>query len=1018
MMRVLLLLLLPSVASAGGSSVDYAGQIVRTIDVQAPSDLDESSLRYLVQQAEGQPFDVQLVGRSVELIFRLGQFDDVQARVSELPDGLALTFVVTPAPRIRRILLKGTRQLPSGSVRAALRRGPGDPYVVGDEVRLAQDVEGFYEAQGFLDAKVTSSLGRSRLPGGGKVIDLRVHEGAPWRVGRIDVPPPELSGFAEARIKRLLGPQLREGAIYREQALEDAMARLLERYRSLGFVEARYLAPRGAQTRLPVPIALDRERRMVTIQLLLDAGLWIESDYVFEGRRAAPWTDKRLDKVIALASARRVSVVYAEDAARRLRRFLVSQGHFHAEVNVELLDGPLSPSPRVAERDLPQRADARRLRFVLEPGPQVTWRPRDLVVEGNDAVTDRQVLQVLTEASPTALGHRPVGAVVLGVNDYRRYYTEPEMEGALSTLQDYYRARGYLDVAVAHEATIAPGEEGRPGRGVTLRIEIEEGVRTAVESLEVDIGLSVPPEQVALWKKQLVGQPFDPRELDRLEREARRLLAARGHLDMVVSSERELSDDGALVRLLLSADPGPQVRVGQTLVRDNRRTHVGLIRREAGLQVGELFDAKKLTAAQTRLVRTELFDGVTLRPAQAAGRVRDVELRVRERDRFSFVLGTGVTWPDDGPRVNGEVRARNLDGRGLSLFARGRASLDWRLITLGVTPQPEWRAALGLDLPWIARVPLQVSLTGVLNEEIDEPTYRVSRSSVVLSARTRGLGVFSLSLRAQVQFRAPLRVDPAARLSATWDQPGDEPGDKRFQDARILGLVGASLAIDGRDDRLNPTYGVYFAASVDTTLGNLPETSPGFGQVSGRLVGLVPFGDSGIGLRLEGGGGVAWTFTEGELPPVEWRFRLGGIGSVRGYRLDAIGPQGQRESTLAADGLLRGDHPLRTVAAGGDAYYRYSVELLFPVVFARGWTFAVFHDAGNALLYSSLPDGVDSGQDPVLHTSVGFGLRRATPIGPLRFDFAVRPVALGRVVNGEAIYWDEVFQLHFAVGTL
>ena len=1015
MIRILLLLLLlPTSVLADGSAADYSGRVVRAIHVQAPADMDEESLRYLVEQAVGQPFDVQGVGRSVELIFRLGQFDDVQARVMERPDGLELTFVVTPAPRIRRILLKGARRVPPGTVRAALRRGPGDPYVAGDEVRLAQDVEGFYEERGYLDAKVSSALGLSRLPGGGKVIELRVSEGTPWRVGRVDVPPPDLSGFAEAKVKRLLRPHLREGAIYREQALEDAMAGLLEKYRTLGFVEARYLAPRGARTRLPVPVVLDRDSRTVQIQLLLDAGVWIETDYSFEGRRKAKWTDKRLSKEIGLTSARRVSAVYAEDAARRLRRFLRSQGYFHAKVTAELLDGPLEPASGTPESELPQREQVRTLRFALEPGPQVTWKPKDLVVEGNEAVTDRQVLQVLTEASPTALGHRPIGAVVLGVDDYRRYYTESEMEGALSTLQDYYRARGYLDAAVSHDHTIAAEEEGRAGRGVKLRVDIEEGARTFVEDLEVDIGLSAPPEQVAAWTKRLVGQPFDPRELERLEREGRRLLAAEGHLDMAVRSERELSDDRTLVRLRLIADPGPRVRVGQTLVRDNRRTHVGLIRREAGLHVGELFDAKKLSAAQTRLVRTGLFDGVSLSPAQAAGRVRDVELRVRERDRFSFVFGTGVTWPDDGPRVNGEVRARNLDGRGLSLFARGRASLDWRLITLGVTPDPEWRAALGLDLPWIARVPLQVTLTGVINEEIDEPTYRVSRSSIVLSARTRGLGVFSLSLRGQVQFRAPLRVDPAARLSAAWDQPGHE----RFLDARVVALVGASLALDGRDDRLNPTYGVYLAASVDTTAGNFPTTSPGFGQASGRLVGLVPFGDSGIGLRLEGGGGVAWSFTDGELPPVEWRFRLGGIGSVRGFRLDAIGPKGQRDSTLAAAGLLQGDHPLRTVAAGGNAYYRYSVELTFPVVFARGWTFAVFHDAGNALLYSSVPDGLDAGLDPVLHPAVGIGLRRATPIGPLRFDFAIRPVNLARVAEGQAVYWDEVFQLHFAVGTL
>lgn len=1010
---LLLLMLLPSAALAQGPSEQWAGRVVRSVAFDVPPGVDEASLRYLVEQDEGQPYDVRRVGRSVELIFRLGQFDDVQARVREVADGVALTFVVTPAPRIRRIVLRGVGRLPVGSVRAALRRGPGDPYVAGDEVRLAQDVEAFYEQEGFLDAKVTSTLGRSRLPRGGKVIELRVLEGQAWRVGSIDVPPAGLAGFTPGRIARLLRPKLKVGDIYREQALEDAMNRLMERYREIGFVEARYLAPRSSG-RLPVPVTLDRDTRTVQIQLVIDAGPWVESRFEFEGGRRPPWTDKRLRRVIGLSSARRVSEVYAEDAARRLQRFLRSHGHYHGQVTATLADAPVTRAAGTPLDDLPQREQARRLTFALTPGPQVTWTRRDFSVVGNMAYSQRQILDVLTDASPSALGHRPVAAEVLGFNDYRRYYTEEEMDSALSTLQDWYRARGYLDVAVAHQSEIVAEADGRPGRRVTLQVQVEEGVQTRVEELEADLGGAIEEAQIAAWRKQVVGEPFDPRELERLEQEARAILGARGHLDMVVESGRELSDDRTLARLRLTADPGPQVRVGQTLVRDNRRTHVGLIRREAGLTVGELFDASKLMGAQTRLVRTGLFDGVTLRPAQTAGRVRDVELRVRERDRFSFVFGTGLTWPDDGPRVNGEVRMRNLDGRGLSLFARGRASLDWRFLTLGVTPQPEWRAALGLDLPWIARVPLQASLTAVLNEEIDEPTYRVSRSSVVAGLRTRGIGPLSLSLRGQLQFRAPLRVDPAAQLSEAYDQPTDKP----FQDARALFLVGASLAVDGRDDRLSPTKGVYLAATVDTTLGNFPATSPGFGQASARLVGLIPFGPTGIGLRLEGGGGVGWTFTEGELPPVEWRFRLGGIGSVRGFRLDTIGPQGERESTLAADGLLGGDYPLRSVTAGGNAFYRYSVELVFPVVFARGWSFAVFHDAGNALLYGAAPDSVDAGLDPVLHPAVGFGLRRATPIGPLRFDFAIRPTEAARVANGEAIYYDEVFQLHFAVGTL
>jgi outer membrane protein assembly factor BamA len=106
----------------------------------------------------------------------------------------------------------------------------------------------------------------------------------------------------------------------------------------------------------------------------------------------------------------------------------------------------------------------------------------------------------------------------------------------------------------------------------------------------------------------------------------------------------------------------------------------------------------------------------------------------------------------------------------------------------------------------------------------------------------------------------------------------------------------------------------------------------------------------------------------------------------------------------------------RNVPVGGNAFYRYSIELEMPVVFLSSWRFAVFHDAGNALIYGDIPEGIDGSRNPVLHTSVGIGLRRITPIGPLRFDVAVRPA---RLIEGVASYTvGEVVQVHFAVGAL
>ena len=109
---------------------------------------------------------------------------------------------------------------------------------------------------------------------------------------------------------------------------------------------------------------------------------------------------------------------------------------------------------------------------------------------------------------------------------------------------------------------------------------------------------------------------------------------------------------------------------------------------------------------------------------------------------------------------------------------------------------------------------------------------------------------------------------------------------------------------------------------------------------------------------------------------------------MRGHRIDSHGPTGMRAGALQGLGLLSSDHADRRVAVGGNAFYRYSVQLQMPLPFIADWRLVFFHDAGNALLYGAVPDGIDSSRAPFLYATFGMGLRRLTPIGPLRFNFS------------------------------
>ncbi len=159
------------------------------------------------------------------------------------------------------------------------------------------------------------------------------------------------------------------------------------------------------------------------------------------------------------------------------------------------------------------------------------------------------------------------------------------------------------------------------------------------------------------------------------------------------------------------------------------------------------------------------------------------------------------------------------------------------------------------------------------------------------------------------------------------------------------------------DDRIDTTNGFRARFTLQGTEKNpLSDVSFVQGLIDGKVIRTVVPRNRLIG-RLQ----IGYTATDSfrRLPP-RFRFFAGGDQSVRGYRYQSLGPKDEANNVI-----------------GGQALAVASLEYEFR--FRPKWGVAVFYDTGNAF------PRFNSGE---LAQGAGFGVRRISPIGPVRADIA------------------------------
>lgn len=604
-----------------------------------------------------------------------------------------------------------------------------------------------------------------------------------------------------------------------------------------------------------------------------------------------------------------------------------------------------------------------------------------------------------------------------------------------------------------------------PARGVTCELEavvaipIKLGPQTILYDVAFEGNEQLTESDLAKHLDLKLGDPVSQPDIDRARRIILDQYAEEGFVYAALETELDLSPDRTRGRVRFVISESKQVIVREIVIRGATRTHEGLIRRRIALTVGEPYRRSLVRKTEERLAVLGVFTNVTvsLEDSHVPAREKVVIVAVQERLPQSLEALPGLS-SGDGPRVRFEYGHANIGGQAIQF--RLRVGLNYLPDAFiierdvrekfqrlqrehGVVARLERRLSASVEFPDIGLGPLfRLGLEGLAVRD-NSRDYGLTRSAGLLTLYYRPTRRVTVQVGPSLEFNNAQVFDTEDGQKASLDDyVRRNPGTGalfRVPEGRSYAFAQhVSGGWDRRDNPLGATRGTFLSARLEhvravptgrgmsklLAFGEHPSPAADAGvfsavtsqfvKFSNRMAGYVPLGSEGLALALSVGWGANVQLFSGSQTYPDRLFFLGGADSLRGFTQDSVVPEDVAQEVLAGDLGIDG-----VLVRGGDFYWNPRAELRVPL--GKGPVqSALFLDTGN--LWADVRHlRIDEVLDPDnLRYAVGAGIRVATPIGPLVFDYGFN---VDRIMDElfperrNKRYWESRGAFHFSIGT-
>ncbi len=545
-------------------------------------------------------------------------------------------------------------------------------------------------------------------------------------------------------------------------------------------------------------------------------------------------------------------------------------------------------------------------------------------------------------------------------------YSKQKLQADLEAIRAYYTNRGYLEFAVdSTQVSLSPDKTQ-----VFINVNITEGERFSVSGVTVGGELLIPEAEIRSLIRVKPGDVFNRTTLADSAKAISDRLGREGYAFASVNAVPEIDRAKQTVAFNFVVDPGRRVYVRRINVAGNLQTRDEVIRREIRQLEASWYDQSKVARSKVRLDRLGFFSEVTMDNAAVPGASDQVDIDVAVTEKNTGSLNAGAGYSSAEKLVlTASISQNNVLGTGNSLALQVNTSRSSKTAVIAYT-NPYWTpdgVSRGID---IYRRTYNPTSTGIGNYT---------------------LATFGGGLR----FGVPISETDSVSLGLSAENStltlttGVSP--KRFFDyANEFGYsvntykATSAWARDTRDSLIYPTRGWFQNIGVEATL---PVTNVKYYKFNYQGQAFIPLWANFVyGLNVEAGYGNGYG---GRSLPFFQNYYGGGVGSVRGFDTNSLGPREAVTTTVTnPDGTTSTKTTYNGDATGGRRKFSINNEILFPFPgtkndkSVRG---SLFIDAGQ--IYDK-GDPLQKDNERI-HLSSGVAIAWQSPIGALKFSYAI-----------------------------